>query len=52
VQSALANVDGVEGSKVNFGDKEVTVTLKNDVSSTLLIDALKKGGFEAKEKKS
>ena len=51
MQSALASVPGVDKSQVNFGAREVTVSLEKDVDSKLLIDALKKGGFTAEEKK-
>ena len=51
MQSALASVPGVSDPQVNFAAKEVTVKAGDKVDTALLIDALKKSGFKAEEKK-
>ncbi len=51
VEAALQETPGVESVKVDFGKKEATVQLKDDLGKfdkTKLIDSLKNAGFDGK----
>ena len=49
VQNALKNIDGVENVVADHTTGTVTVTSKNEVAESTMIEKIKDIGFEVKE---
>ena len=47
VETALMSVNGVTAAEANLESKSATVTLSEDIDVNILIDAVKKAGYEA-----
>jgi cation transport ATPase len=47
VETALMSVNGVTAAEANLENKSATVTLSEDIDVNILIDAVKKAGYEA-----
>ncbi|MBP5236494.1 MAG: heavy-metal-associated domain-containing protein [Clostridia bacterium] len=47
VEKALSSVPGVKKVKVDLKSKKATVESKEEISDTILIEAVKAAGFEA-----
>ena len=45
MQAALASVDGVEATEVNFAAKTVTVTCETGCDTEAMVAALEESGF-------